>query len=48
MIYVIYPSAVISHWNCVTGTMLFKIQQKTYEILDELKKTKKIRPYDLN
>jgi hypothetical protein len=32
----------------MTGTMLFRIQQKTMEILDELKKTKKISPCDLN
>ena len=32
----------------MTDTMLFRIQQKTMEILDDLKKTKKIRPCDLN
>jgi hypothetical protein len=32
----------------MTGTKLFRIQQKSMEILDELKKTKKIRPCDLN
>ena len=32
----------------MTGTMLFRIQQKTVEILDDLKKTKNIRPCDLN
>ena len=32
----------------MTGTKLFRIQQKTMEILDEHKKTKKIRPCDLN
>ena len=32
----------------MTGKMLFRIQQKTMEILDELKKTKKIRTCDLN
>jgi len=32
----------------MTGAMLFRIQQKTVEILDEPEKTKKIRPCDLN
>ena len=49
MIYVIYLSAEINHWNhIITGTMLFRIQQKNKEILDEIMKTKKISPCDLN
>jgi hypothetical protein len=32
----------------MTGTMLFRIQQKTMEILDELQKNKNISPRDLN
>ena len=32
----------------MTGTVLFRIQQKAMEILDELKKTKNIGPCDLN
>ena len=49
MIYVIYNSAEISHWNRIMiGTILFRTEQKTLEILDELMKTKKIRPCDLN